>query len=68
MSIERTDVIVDGVDDGAADGGHLIVEVDDQGVLLTGVGHQAVALKYLRIVLVDLALDVGILNAGVDGQ
>lgn len=65
LGVQSDNLIVDGLVDGTPHGGKGLVHVPDQHVLLTGVGDQVVPLKQLSVVLADLGLDAGVVDAHV---
>ena len=68
LDADGLDVVVQGGQDGAAQGAQLLVQVFDEEVLFGGGLDQAVALEHRRVVLVDLALGAGIVDAHVGRQ
>ena len=68
LDADGLDVVVQGGQDRAAQGGELLVQVLDEEVLFGGGLDQAVALEHRRVVLVDLALGAGVVDAHVGGQ
>ena len=68
LRVKRVNLVVDRRDDGAAHGNELVVHVGDEGVRHRAVGHEAVALEQLGVVLGYLALDDGAADTAVGGQ
>ena len=68
LDADGLDVVVQGGQDGAAQRAQLLVQVFDEEVLFGGGLDQAVALEHRRVVLVDLALGAGIVDAYVGRQ
>ncbi len=68
LDVDGLDVVVQGGQDRAAQGGELLVEVLDEEVLFGTALDEAVALEHRGVELGDLGLGAGVFEADVGGQ